>query len=341
MIKPSPRPLPLFLELVRRVTQSDPDTARRALAGMRIYADTPRTSRPHRRMAARVGRVQLLAGEGESGPAVVLVPSLINPSHVLDLAPGNSLIDHLSLSGMRPYLLDWGHPCRDDSFETIGDHITQYLLPMLHHFDEPVHLLGYCLGGTMALAAAALTPVRSLVLLATPWHFRRYGDEARTAMREHWQAQHQAVDAMGLMPVEMLQSLFWALDPDRTIAKYASLADLAPDDRRAIVFAALEDWANSGSPITAAAAAELFDDLIGADVSGAGAWQVGGSAIAPSRITAPSIHFTAQGDRIAPAETAPDGIKCHPCPSGHVGMVVGKAARTGLWNPLADWLRNH
>lgn len=339
MSKPAPRPLPLFLEMVRRTAESDPEMARRALAGVRVYGDAPRAARTPRPVVESVGRASMLDGGGTSGPPVLLVPSLINPAHVLDLAPGNSLLDHLAHSGFRPFLLDWGTPGPTDRGQGLAGHITDHLLPLLRTINEPVHLLGYCLGGTMAIAAAALHPVRSLTLVATPWHFARYSDGARVAMQSHWAANRPVIDAMGLMPVEMLQSLFWSLDPQRTVAKYAALADLSPGEAQAATFAALEDWANSGSPITVAAATELFEGLIGRDKSGKGKWRVGGAMVTSATLNVPCLHFSAQNDRIAPAETAPDGITCHPCPSGHVGMVVGKAARAGLWEPLTQWLR--
>ncbi|MEQ1509168.1 MAG: alpha/beta fold hydrolase [Sphingopyxis sp.] len=345
MIRPTPRPFPLFLDLVRQTAEKDPQLARRALSGVRIYGDAVRLSRPMRTTVARLGRVSLLDGGGTSGPPVVLVPSLINPSSVLDLAPGNSLTEHLSESGFRPFLLDWGCPTPADRHEGIADHVTDYLVPLVAQlstqFNEPVHLVGYCLGGTMALAAAAQGRARALTLLATPWHFDRYGEDARIAMRDHWARHRSAVDAMGMMPIEVLQSLFWALAPERTVSKYAALADAAPDDAQAMAFATLEDWANSGAPITASAARELFDDLIGTNASGTGNWQVGGQAITPKSLSIPCMHFTAHEDRIAPAATAPDGIARTPCPSGHVGMVVGRGARAGCWEPLTRWLHKN
>lgn len=336
--KAAPRPLPLFLDLLRQTAVRNPDLARRALAGVRIYGDIARIPRAERPVVHRIGRTRLVDGGGSSGPPVVLVPSLINPAYVLDLAPGNSLVDHLAANGLRPFLVDWGVPTEKDRGETIGDHVTHYLLPLLQQFDEPVHVVGYCLGGTMALAAANLTPVRSTSLLATPWHFTRYSEQARLAMAEFWTAHRGAIDAMGVMPIELLQSLFWSLDPDRTIAKYAALADWAPDDPRARGFAALEDWANSGAPLTAAAATELFDDLIDGDKCGTGVWRVGGTPVVATSLRMPCIHFTAHEDSIAPAETAPTGIRTISCPSGHVGMVVGKRARIGCWIPLTRWL---
>jgi len=42
----APRPLPLFLELVRQVSERDPQLATDALSGLRKYEQAPRRERP-------------------------------------------------------------------------------------------------------------------------------------------------------------------------------------------------------------------------------------------------------------------------------------------------------
>src|SRR5687767_1240034 len=81
----APRPLPLFLELVRMMAERDSELARDALDGLKAYerAQRPTPAAPRSEMA-RVGPVRL-RDHGGSGPAAILVPSLINPPHILDL----------------------------------------------------------------------------------------------------------------------------------------------------------------------------------------------------------------------------------------------------------------
>lgn len=335
----TPRPLPLFLDMVRDVAAKDPALARAALEGVRVYERAARPPRLDRPLRAAEGRVRLVSGGGK-GPPVVLVPSLINPSHVLDLDEERSLLGWLGGAGFDAMLVDWGTPQPEEQQLSIAGHVERYLLPLLAQFGEPVHLVGYCLGGTMTLAAARLAAVRSLTLMATPWHFGRYPAEARTALGELWQRQVAQVGALGLMPMEMLQTAFWGLDPERTVSKFAALAGRSIDDPLVTGFAALEDWANDGAPLTAAAGEDLFARLMGEDMTGAGQWRVGGEMIRPGDIAAPMRHFVARNDRIAPAETAPDGVEAIPCPSGHVGMITGSRAREGCWEPLAGWLRS-
>lgn len=271
---------------------------------------------------------------------ILLVPSLINPSAVLDLSPHQSLLEWLTGQGFDAMLLDWGVPTAADREQSIAQHVEQLLVPLLDKIAEPVHLVGYCLGGTMAMAAAMLRPVRSLTLIATPWHFDNYPDAARRQLADLWQRGGRAVDALGLLPMELLQTAFWGLDPDRTVQKYAALAKCRVDDPHVARFAALEDWANDGAPLTAAAGLDLFEHFVGANVTGNGQWLVGGRTMRPADLAVPARHFTAANDRIAPAATAPVGIETIPCPSGHVGMIAGSRAREGCWEPLVAWLRS-
>jgi polyhydroxyalkanoate synthase subunit PhaC len=282
-----------------------------------------------------------LLGAGDSGAPVVLVPSLINPSTVLDLDEERSLLGFLGASGRQAMLLDWGVPTAGEATLDIAGHVETLLLPLLETIGEPVHLVGYCLGGTISTAAAQLAPVRSLTLLATPWRFAGYPVAARTELGTLWKNSRAIVDALGLMPIELLQTAFWSLDPERTLAKYAALADLAKDDPALAAFAGLEDWANDGAPLTAAVSADLFERLIADDETGRGVWRVGGEPIVPVRLACPAFQLTANNDHIVPAATADDRIRAQTSDSGHVGMVVGSRAESQCWRPLLDWTALH
>jgi poly(3-hydroxyalkanoate) synthetase len=79
----------------------------------------------------------------------------------------------------------------------------------------------------------------------------------------------------------------------------------------------------------------LIEDLFGKDASGSGKWMVGGKAVT-DELTVPSLHLTADHDRIAPASTAPAG-QAIGIASGHVGMIVG-SARARLHEELGRFL---
>lgn len=285
---------------------------------------------------AGAGRAKL-RDYGGSGPPVVFVPSLINPPFVLDLGEDKSLLRWLATQGMRPLLVDWGTPDAAARHETIDFHIEAMLLPMLESLRVPPVLAGYCLGGTIALAAACALPVAGLVTIAAPWKFNRYG-AALPAIAAHWQAARPACDAIGLVPMEVLQAGFWQMDPARTVAKFERFGRLDSASQAARAFVALEDWANGGAPLTFAAGEQMFDRFFAANRPGTGRWWVKGARATPRALACPAIEFVSATDRIVPAATAAGLPERRVLQSGHVGMIVGGRARAELWEPLRDWI---
>jgi polyhydroxyalkanoate synthase len=138
--------------------------------------------------------------------------------------------------------------------------------------------------------------------------------------------------------MEVLQSGFWRLDPGRTVAKYEAFTDMAEDSVEAAAFVALEDWANAGAPLTYAAGAEMFR-LFADDVTGRGAWKVGGVTVDPHTLPCPIADFVSLTDRIVPAASASGVADRRELSAGHVGMIVGGKAQAQLWQPLATFLR--
>ncbi len=330
--------MPLFLQLLRNETAASPERSRAALAGLRAYQQAERRPRPPSPpILARAGRAAL-RDYGGAGPPVVFVPSLINPPDVLDLAEDNSLLRWLAGEGVRPLLLDWGAPLPGEQGLGIAGHVETLLLPLLRAVGEPVALAGYCLGGTMALAAAMRHPVSSLALIATPWHFSGFPARARSDLVALWDKARPAAESVGVLPMEVLQSSFWRLDPARTVSKFEAFGAMDPNSPEARGFVALEDWANDGPPLTLAAGRDLLEDFFGADLPGTGGWRVGGEAVEPGRIACPVLDIVSTTDRIVPAASAVGVGERMTLGLGHVGMVVGSRARGALWEPLARWL---
>ncbi len=323
----------MFLELVRQESVRDPAIARNALTGLDRYAAAPRAGRPPQPPAvATIGGASLRNHGGEGRP-LLLVPSLINPPHILDLDPDTSLAAALN-SHARVLLLDWGKASERAELSVAG-HVESILVPLIERLGEPPALLGYCLGGTMAIAAATLTRVDRLTTLAAPWHFSAYPSTSRAALARIWDGARGPSASLGALPMEVLQAAFWALDPGRTVSKFASFATLDPASDEARRFVMLEDWANEGEPLPLPAARELVEELFGADLPGRGQWRVGGKA-ATDRLSVPVLHLTAANDHIVPATSAPLG-DVTTMATGHVGMIVGRA-RHALHQSLIDFL---
>ena len=190
----------------------------------------------------------------------------------------------------------------------------------------------------MAVAAAALTPVTKLATIAAPWHFSGFPAEGREMLAALWRSARPSAQRLGVLPMEILQSAFWSLDPARSVAKFEAFSQAVPDSDAARAFVALEDWANDGPPMSEAAAREMFEDLFEADQPGSGAWRVGGKRIDPAALACPKLNIVSTTDRIVPHATAISTGERLDLAQGHVGMVVGRHAEDRLWRPLSAWL---
>ncbi len=293
-----------------------------------------------------------------SGPPVLVVPSLINRPYILDLAPGRSVLRWLAAQGIRPLLLDWGAPEVGESGFGLDEYGTKRLLPALRHAltegGRPVALLGYCMGGTLAAGLAARAPdgLARLVTIGAPWDFastRGIAGAFRALIRSEGTLRAERLldglgAAFGSVPVAFFQALFALINPMQAALKFQRLARMDPRGSGATLFVALEDWLADGVPMTLPASRDL---LIGWQIrngTATGRWRFLGADVDMRQVQVPTLVFSGQNDSIAPPEIAeplgrliPGACIVRPR-TGHVGMVVGSAARGTVLQPLADFL---
>src|SRR5216683_78765 len=274
----------------------------------------------------RDGSLRLVDYGPTDGAPVLVVPSLVNRAYILDLAEGKSLLRYLADIGLRPLLVDWGRP---DTTERRFN-LTDYIAGRLEAAAEaavtaagtPVAVVGYCMGGLLALALAQRRPrlVSSLALLFA---------------------------ALGEVPVDVLQMLFAALDPLLALRKFSRFATLAEGSVEERDFVAVEDWLNDGVPLALPVALECLGGWYGDNTPGRGRWQVASQPVIPARVAVPSLVVVPGQDRIVPPATAAalaDGLRGSERltpPLGHIGMMVAREAPAAVWQPLGRWLLAH
>lgn len=286
------------------------------------------------------------------GRPVLFVPSLVNRAYVLDLSAERSLLRALAAQGLRPLLLDWGEPDAISRYFTLTDYIAGRLDRALSAARAaaggPLPVVGYCMGGLLAVALAQRRPdsVAALALLATPWDFHAEDADRAQTLAHTLTPMLPAVSWWGEMPVDGLQTLFAALDPLLALTKFSRFAGLDPDSPAAAEFVALEDWLNDGVPLAAPVAIECIGGWYGANSPAAGTWRVAGEPVAPQSLALPSLHLIPSRDRIVPPGSARGladrmaGAVVETPPLGHIGMVVGGRAASHVWPRLAAWLRD-
>jgi len=253
----------------------------------------------------------------------------------------------LAAQGVRPLLLDWGWPGTLERQFTLTDYVAGRLERALTAaaMHGPVVVCGYCMGGTLAVAAAERRAelVRGLALLAAPWDF--HADDGARARQAAacLPLLEPALGFNGTLPVDMLQVLFALLDPWAVADKYRRFARLDPNGARARLFVALEDWLNDGVPLAAPVARECLSGWYGENTPARGTWHIAGLPVDPRRLTMPTFVAAPSRDRIVPPQSAralatliPSAILHEPA-AGHIGMAAGATAERLLWRPLLDW----
>jgi polyhydroxyalkanoate synthase len=334
----------LDLEITRR--------AKSYLTGLEAYRRHPyRRSGEAPPVLWREGTTRLLDYGGDTvGPVILVVPSLVNRFYVLDLLPERSFLRHLAGQGLRPLVVDWGAPGREERKFDLTDYVAGRLESA---FDAafglagaPIGVAGYCMGGLFALALALRRPDQTacLALLATPWDFHAERAQPAGFFGLIADCLPLLCDDQGTVPVEVIQSLFFMLDPFSAERKFTRFAALDPNGDKARTFVALEDWVNDGVPLAAAVARDCARSWYGGNEPARSQWQIGGETVDPKRLRSPALVVVPSRDRIVPPSsaealaTAFGGATVLRPPLGHVGMM-STARAAELWTAIANWLR--
>ncbi len=343
--------------LEKAVVEEAGNRARNLLSGLLRYVDVPYARQVAEPPAVwRKGNARLLdygaspSASDVARPVVLFIPSLINRYYILDLEEERSLLRFLARQGHYPLVLDWGAPGESEKDFGAEEYLTQILLPVIeflaHAAGRPITLVGYCMGGVLALAAAQLAKHRvgALALLATPWDFH-CKEFKPFVVEERWLPMIESLIAQrGTLPADVIQSLFYMTDPWVFEQKFRRFAGMAEGGREAQDFVALERWVNDGVPMTANVARDCLIGWAQQNHLAIGGWQLAGENINPKIIKVPTFIAIPKNDHVVPTDCAmplaaamPEAEVIHPS-SGHVGMIVGRRAEKELWRPLAEWI---
>ncbi len=318
------------------------------LNGIQQYQTAPISPRPPEMpLLAEWGHTKLYdynPAATQHARTVLVIPSLVNRAHILDLSAQHSLLRFLASRGIRPLLLDWHTPNSTEAQFTSADYLQQRLLPALavasSTAPQGVDILGYCMGGVFALLLAQHAPqlVKKISLLATPWDFWAADPAMPNKMSAAMSWLMPQLNQGAPLSVETLQILFTLLQPLQTVEKFTHFG--RGQMQNTALFTLVEDWLNDGVPLASAVAQDCLIGWYGQNQLARNQWSVAGRILKPQNITQPSLCLIAAQDNIVPPASALALAKALPqaqtieLPLGHIGLLASARAPSLCWQKL-------
>ncbi|MBA9004491.1 serine aminopeptidase domain-containing protein [Thermomonospora cellulosilytica] len=259
-----------------------------------------------------------------AGPPVLFVPSPGAPARCFDLRRGGSLAEHVVGTGRLAYLLDHRPAAAAGPADLLADWALSVLPAAVREVSrdaggQPVQLVGWGLGGVLALLAATDTalPISSIAAIAPTTAPRRARSADRLAGLER--------------TVRRSYNTVTRIDDRDYLAQREAV------DR---FLEALE--AHPGRDLTDACAALLAE----ADLAGEGI-TLGGRRLDLAEVKVPVLAVAGSGDRMAPPRAVHDltralrsapQVRFEIAHGDHLGVLTGRAARRTTWSHLDRWL---
>jgi polyhydroxyalkanoate synthase len=286
---------------------------------------------------------------------ILCIYALINRSYVLDLMPGNSLVEYLVNQGFDVYLLDWGTPGEEDKnlgFEHyVLDYIARAVKKVLGHaHTEECSILGYCMGGTMSAMYAALFPdsaLRNLILLTTPTDFtpENMGLYGIWMNEKHFNPD-LLVEAFANVPGELINTGNRMVKPvTNYVGTYVTMWDRIMHDKPMKTMLAMNQWVNDGVPFAGEAFRQWIHDFYQQNKLAKGEVSLREQRVDLSHITCSVLNIAGKRDHICTlpqAEATMHLISSQDkeffvLDAGHVGLLTSSDAKK-LRSKIDTWL---
>jgi polyhydroxyalkanoate synthase subunit PhaC len=286
---------------------------------------------------------------------VLIVTSLVNQPYILDLVPGQSMVEHLLRQGFDVYLIEWGRPRREHQGLTLEDHVLDRIPECIARVQQDsgendVSIIGYCVGGLLSVLYAALHPgspkgpLKNLVCMAAP--VNGDGLESLKAWMGPDFDEEALIEHYGNVPADWVQNALRALRP---FGKFAGAMNLLNNiDKEDAVKSNLRmgKWETDNIPFPGGVFRQMVNDFLRGNKLVKGEWMLGGQRVDLGRIRTPFLHLLAQDDHITPYASSKDLVRLVGSADkqelivkgGHVGLVAGRGAEARMWPALDDWL---
>ncbi|WP_086922375.1 PHA/PHB synthase family protein [Variovorax sp. JS1663] len=284
---------------------------------------------------------------------LLLVMATTNKAYIFDLAPGQSLVEHLLKCGYDVYVMDWSPPRPEEAGLRLEDYTQRFIPDCVRRVQEDsgvddVSIVGYCMGGVLSLIYAALHadgPMRNLVCFTTPVDFSKMALFQAWSDRRHFDADRM-VGADGIVSAQLITGGFDALRPTGRVTGTLRLWDNLWNDEYVRQYRMMDRWGTETLPLAGTYFKQTVQLLMWDNALFQGTLKVGGQRVDLGRIRVPLLSVVAEHDHIVPYDCA------HPLmdkvastdkeevmlKGGHVSLVAGPNAVKRMWPKLDQWL---
>jgi polyhydroxyalkanoate synthase len=257
---------------------------------------------------------------------ILIVMATTNRGFILDMVPGQSLIEFLLKRGYDVYM-DWT-PKPEEKRLRMEDYVLDFILDCIRQVqrdsgEQDITVIGYCFGGVLSVPYGAIFPdgpMKNLVCFTTPVDFREMKLFHNFADQRYFDVD-RLVDSVGNLPPEMILSSFEMLRPASRAASQVQLWENIWNDEYVKSYRMFDRWATDILPLAGEYFRTITRDLM---------W---GNKLFDGTMTVPyeaARHLIAKVGSTDKEEVILKG--------GHVSLVAGPNAVKRLWPKLDSWL---
>ena len=285
---------------------------------------------------------------------LLIVTATTNRSYIFDLVPGQSFVEYLLDKGFDVYMIDWTAPEGGEGRLRMEDYVLDFLPACVERVlndsgELELSMLGYCMGGVLAVSYAALNakePLKNLLCVTTPIDFSSMNLFRNWGNTEHFDVE-AFVEKVGIIPAQFVLSSFEMLRPASRTAGQVQLWDNMWNDEFVRSFRIFDRWLNETLPLAGAYFKQSLKDLIQDNKLCKNELEIGGRRVDLREISVPIFTAVAEHDHIVPLAATKALIEQAKSTDkyeivlrgGHVSVIAGANAVRRLWPQVDSWLR--